>query len=187
MKTSQRSTTALIVTFFAALVLIGVLFATNHEKLDWFPQALVTLAALVGASWFAGNRLDLFDKDITQRQAFADEQLNATERANFNGAVKEAVQMMSEEETSSVLAGQRWLHAIANVGPTEANLVQSLLCNHLTDAAAAEAPATSTDPLVKSRQSALNLLFRGPGSERFAQCDAVPDLRSTHWRAFGLH
>ena len=186
MRFPSRSTVALIVTFIVALVLLRILFHTNGADLNWFPHTVVTLAALVGASWFAGHRLDLFDKDITQRQAFADEQLKATERANFNGAVKEAVQMMSEEETSSVLAGQRWLHAIASVGPTEANLVQSLLCNHLTDTLDAEQPATPTDQLVRTRQSALSLLFRSPGSQRFADCDAVPDLRSTNWRALNF-
>ena len=44
--------------------------------------------------------------------------------------------MMSSDARSSVLAGQRWLHSIADVGLTEANLVQSLLCRHLTDALA---------------------------------------------------
>ena len=181
-----RSTVSVIVTSVIAIVLLYVLFQTNGADLDWFPQTVVTLAALVGASWFSGHRLDLFDKDITQRQAFADEKLKATERANFNGAAKEAVKMMAEDETSSVLAGQRWLHAIANVGPTEANLVQSLLCNHLTGAPDAKTPTIPTDPLVRSRQSALNLLFRTPGSQRFADCDDGPDLRSTHWRALNF-
>ena len=122
------------------------------------------------------------DKDISQRHAVSDAQLNATERANFNGAVKEAVKMMSSDATSSVLAGQRWLHAIADVGPTEANLVQSLLCNYLTDALAAGPPASPTELPAKSCQSALNLLFRSPISERFNRCNAVPDLSSTQWR-----
>ena len=183
MRFRSRSTVALVVTSLVALVLLAILFHTNDGDLDWFPQALVTLAALVGASWFAGHRLDLIDKDITQRQAFANEQLDATARTNFNGAVEKAVGLMFSNATSSVLAGQRWLHAIANVGPTEAILVQSLLCNYLTDAPAVEPTASPFDPLVKRRQSTLDLLFRSPGSKRFAQYDTVPDLGSTYWRA----
>ena len=125
------------------MVLLAILLRTNHTNLDWLPQAVVSLAGLVGASWFVGYRLDLMDKDISQRHDLADAQLNATERANFNGAVKEAVEMMSSDATSSVLAGQRWLHAIADVGPIEANLVQSLLCNYLTDALATGPPRFS--------------------------------------------
>ena len=181
MKTPSRSTFALIATSLVSFVLLSILYRTNHANLDWLPQAVVSLAGLVGASWFVGYRLDLMDKDISQRYTVADAQLNATERANFNGAIKVAVEMMSSDATSSVLAGQRWLHAIADVGPTEANLVQSLLCSYLTDALAAGPPASPTDPPSKSCQSALNLIFRSPA--RFNLCDAVPDLSSTQWRA----
>ena len=182
MKTLSRSTFALIVTSLVSVVLLGILLCTNHANLDWLPQAVVSLAGLVGASWFVGYRLDLMDKDISQRHTVADAQLNATERANFNGAIKEAVEMMSSDATASVLAGQRWLHAIADVGLTEANLIQSLLCSHLTGALAAGPPASPTDLPAKSCQSALNLLFRSPVSARFNRCDAVPDLSSTQWR-----
>ena len=178
----SRAMIALLVTYVVALALIGILYSVNNEKLDWFPQALVTLAALVGASWFAGNRLDLFEKDIRQRQDIGEGQLIANERANFNSAVKEAVTLMSSEKSPSVVAGQRWLHGIANVGPTEANLVQSLLCNYLTNALATEAPPSGPRPQLRLYQSALNLLFRAPDRERFSECDAEPDLSSSYWR-----
>ena len=116
MKSYPRSTIALTATAIVAVVLLWVLFSLDLTDPTWVPQTVVTLAGLVGASWFAGNRLDLFDKDIHQRQAFADHQLGAAERANFNSAVKEAVEMMSSQSPSTVLAGQRWLHTIAEVG-----------------------------------------------------------------------
>lgn len=131
---APRSTVAFVLTLLSGVALLGVLLATNPDNLEWLPQTAVAVAALVGASWFAGDRLDLLDKDIGQRDAAAGAQLTAAERANFNGAIKEAVEMMSRDATATVLAGQRWLHAIADVGPTEANLVQSLLCSYLTDA-----------------------------------------------------
>ena len=183
MKIPSRSTVALIVTSIVSLVLLGILLCTNQSNLDWLPQAVVSLAGLVGASWFVGYRLDLMDKDISQRHDVADAQLNATEHANFNDAIKEAVEMMSSDATSSVLAGQRWLHAIADVGPTEANLVQTLLCSYLSDVLAAGPAVSPTDLPAKSCQSALNLLFRSPGSARFNRCDAIPELNSTQWRA----
>ena len=175
MKNGSRATIALVLSFIFALAIIGILYWVQSDKLDWFPQALVTLAALVGASWFAGNRLDLFEKDSTQRYL-------GTERANFNHAIKEAVEMLSKDSTPSVIAGQRWLHSIANVGPTEAGLVQALLCNFLTDALSTD-PAASDQRLdPRSCQSALDLLFRAPDSDRFSASDAKPELGASHWR-----
>ena len=183
MKRRSRANFALIVSSIVSAGLLLILLCTDLSDRQWLPQALVSLAGLVGASWFVGYRLDLMDKDISQRHDVADAQLKATERANFNGAVKEAVEMMSTDATSSVRAGQRWLHAIADVGPIEANLVQSLLCNFLTDALAAGQLTSSTDPPSKSCQSALDLLFRRPGSKRFDQCGSLPDLGSTQFQA----
>ena len=183
MKSYSRATIALAATAIVAVVLLCVLLSVNLTNPTWIPQTVVTLAGLVGASWFAGNRLDLFDKDICQRQAFADDQLSSAERANFNSAVKEAVDMMSSKSPSTVLAGQRWLHTIADVGPAEAKLVQSLLCNFVVNAASQEPPGTPNDPVLKGRQSGLALLFHNPGNKRFAECDSVPDLTKGRWRA----
>ena len=135
----------------------------------------------MGASWFVGHRLDLLNKDIVQRQAAADAQLSATERGNFNGAIKDAVTMMSHNSSlSASVAGQRWLHAIASIGPTEANLVQALLWNHITTLSSDS--ASMSEFQTRSRQSALRLLFRPAEKVRFADCADVPDLGSTPWR-----
>ena len=186
MKSYPRSTIALTATAIVAVVLLWVLLSLDLTDPTWVPQTVVTLAGLVGASWFAGNRLDLFDKDIRQRQAFADHQLGAAERANFNSAVKEAVEMMSSQSPSTVLAGQRWLHTIAEVGPAEAKLVQSLLCNYVVNAVSQEPPGAPNDPVLKGRQSALALLFHSPGNKRFTDCDSAPDVTEAQWRALNF-
>ena len=186
MKKFSRATVALIVTAVVALVLLGTLCSLDLPDTSWIPQTVVALAALVGASWFAGNRLDLFDKDIRQRQDFADDQLTSTERANFNSAVKAAVEMMSSGSPSTVLAGQRWLHTIADVGPEEAKLVQSLLCNYVVNTVSDEPPETPNDPALMGRQSALALLFQNPGNRRFADFDSVPEMTRARWRALNF-
>ena len=186
MKKFSRATVALVVTSVAALVLLGALCSLDLPDSSWIPQTVVALAALVGASWFAGNRLDLFDKDILQRQAFADEQRTSSERANFNSSVKAAVEMMSSGPPSTVLAGQQWLHTIADVGPEEAKLVQSLLCNYVLNTVSGEPSETPNDPALNQRQSALALLFQSPGNKRFAYFDSVPDMTRAQWRALNF-
>ena len=183
MNTPSRATVALCVTFLIALVLVWILVGVHDPAMKWLPQTVVTLAGLVGASWFAGHRLDLLDKGIDQRHASADAQLNATEKSNFNAAIKEAVDMMSSDKLPVTLAGQRWLHSIAAVGVTEANLVLSLLCMHVATTKPSQTPSSPNDPLIKSRQSALDLLFHSPGKSRFDQCDARAELMSTDCRA----
>ena len=183
MNSHSRATIALVATAIVATVLFCVLLSADLPHPTWIPQTVVTLAGLVGASWFAGNRLDLFDKDIRQRQAFADDQLTSAERANFNSAVKAAVEMMSSSSPSTVLAGQRWLHTIADVGPAEAKLVQSLLCNYVVNTVSSEPPETPNDPTLKERQSALALLFQSPGNKRFTDFDSVLDMTHAQWRA----
>ena len=186
MKKFSRATVALVVTAVAALILLGILRSLDLPDSSWIPQTVVALAALVGASWFAGNRLDLFDKDILQRQAFADDQRTSSERANFNSSVKAAVEMMSSGLPATVLAGQRWLHTIADIGPAEAKLVQSLLCNYVVNTASHESSDTTNDPALKERQSALALLFQSPGNKRFADFDSVPDMTRAQWRALNF-
>jgi uncharacterized protein YjbI with pentapeptide repeats len=183
MSSYSRATIALVATAIVATVLLCVLLSADLTHPTWIPQTVVTLAGLVGASWFAGNRLDLFDKDIRQRQAFADDQRTSAERTNFNSAVKEAVEMMSSDSPSTVLAGQRWLHTIADVGPAEARLVQTLLCNYVVNTVSSEPPETPNDPALKGRQSALALLFQSPGNKRFTDCESVPDMTHAQWRA----
>ena len=186
MKSYSRATIALVATAVVAAVVLSILLSVDLTQSLWIPPTVVTLVGLVGASWFAGNRLDLFDKDIRQRQAFADDQLTSAERANFNSAVKAAVEMMSSGSPSTVLAGQRWLHTIADVGSTEAKLVQSLLCNYVVNTVSGEPSESPNDPALKGRQSALALLFQSPGNKRFAEFDSVPEMTRAQWRALNF-
>lgn len=161
------------------LIILAILIYTDSSELDWLPQVTVTLAGFAGASWLAGRRLDLLGKGIS-----------ATERANLNGAVKEAVNMLSDESLTSVLAGQRWLHQIASVGQEEAELVQALLCSYIASSGqSSNSPNNNpldADSLIKTRQSALNLLFGEPGKERYAGCKDPADLRSVQWRGLSF-
>ena len=181
MKILSRANVTLFITSVIALVLFLIVKSNYTDDLEWLPPFVVSLAGLVGASWFVGHRLDLLNKDIDQRNSAADAQLKATEKGNFNGAIKEAVSMMSSNSSlSASLAGQRWLFTIASVGLTEANLVQALLCNHITTLPSASVSAS--DFQTKSRQAALRLLFRPTETSRFAVCTDVPDLGDTPWR-----
>ena len=179
--TSPRANLALIITIVVGVLLFWFVRANYTSELQWLPQFIVTLVGLVGASWFVGHRLDLLSKDIDLRYVASDALLDATERRNFNDAIKEAVTMMSHETSPSAsLAGLRWLYTIASVGPTEANLVRALLCNHI---ATFSSDATATpDFQDRSQQQALRLLFGPTERARFADCADVPDLRGTVWR-----
>ena len=169
-----------------AIIILGILICVDGSGPDWLPQVVVPLAGFGGASWFVGRRLDLLDKGILQRQEAAAELLLATERGNLNGAVKEAVNMLSNGSVPSVLAGLRWLHQIALVGREEAELVRALLCSYI---AGSEQSSNSPndDPLdadsrIKARRSALNLLFGEPARERYSGCQGAADLGSVTWR-----
>lgn len=159
----------------------GLLQTSYVDVYDWFPQILVTLVGLIGASWLAGLRLDLHDKDLINRQASYQSQRETAEQANFNNASKEAILLLVNQETiSSLKAGQRILHSFARNSVMEANLVQALLCDHLVDLATVE--DKSRDFKVDSRQSALNLLFRSPESSYFAACEDIPRLQNSSWQ-----
>ena len=178
---------------YAACVGIGILltlfcFAESFKDgsvLDWFPQVAVTLVGFVGASWFVGRRLDLLAEGIQQRQEAATEQIRATERGNLNSAVKEAVNMLNGPLTS-VLAGQRWLHQIATVGQEEAELVRALLCSYIAGSEQSfdspESDSLDDASRIRTRQSALNLLFGAPGRKRYAACKDEADLGSAQWK-----
>ena len=153
--------------------------------MEWLPQVTVTLAGFVGASWFAGRRLDILEKGLQQRQKAAAEQIRATERGNLNSAVKEAVNMLNGPLTS-VLAGQRWLHQLATVGQEEAELVRALLCSYIAGSKQSsdspESDSLDDASLIRTRQSALNLLFGAPGRKRYAACEDAADLGSVQWK-----
>ena len=175
---SPRANVALIITIFVGLLLFWFVDSNYTKDAQWLPQFIVTLVGLVGASWFVGHRLDLLNKDIDLRHAASDALLQATERRNFNDAIKEAVTMISHESSlPASLAGQLWLHTIASVGPTEANVVQALLCNHISTASFHT--SSTPDIQLRSQQQALRLLFRPPDRERFVDCADVPDLSNT--------
>ena len=84
------------------------------------------------------------------------------------------------------MAAQRWLHTIADVGPEEAKLVQSLLCNYVVNTVSDGPSDTPNDLALKGRQSALALLFQSPGNKRFADFDSVPDMTRAQWRALNF-
>lgn len=176
---SPRANYALIITTVVGFILFCLVRAAYTSDLQWLPQFVVTLVGLIGASWFVGHRLDLLNKDIDLREAASNAQLDATERRNFNDAIKEAVDMMSDETSSSAsLAGLRWLYTIANVGTAEANLVRALLCNHIATSSSSD-PTSTPDFQDRSLQQALRLLFGPAEGARFVDCADVPDLSGT--------
>ena len=178
---------AFCISLAAALLLIVILVQIHDSVPLWVPQVVVTLAGLVGISWFAGRRLDLFDKGIHQRQEAANAQLSATERGNLNGAFKEAVHMMSRGPAASVLAGQQWLHRIAGGDQPEAELSRALLCSHIVSGTGPVVEFNSGSGMdaeshVKTRQAALNLVFGSPGRKRYENCKDTADLSGGDWR-----
>ena len=75
MSAQAHATKAFWISVSAASVIIVGLVKLDGSLPAWVPQVVVTLAGLVGISWFAGRRLDLFDKGIQQRQESATTQL----------------------------------------------------------------------------------------------------------------
>ncbi len=154
----------------------------------WVPQTVVTLVGLVGISWFVGRRLDLFDKGIHQRQQAAADQLTATERGNLNGAFRQAVEMMSDKSVPAILAGQSWLHKIAEGERPEAELARALLCSYIvgnTGPGSGHEDETELDAELRTmtRQRALSLLFASPDNGRYSKCNDVADLTGGKWHA----
>ena len=187
MSAQAHATKAFWISVSAASVIIVGLVKLDGSLPAWVPQVVVTLAGLVGISWFAGRRLDLFDKGIQQRQESATAQLRATERGNLNGAFREAVQMMATNSLSSILAGQSWLHKIADGDRKDTELARALLCSQVvsgTNPVKSSEGVSVHDPEVyeRARQSGLNLLFRSPGNERYARCSDRADLSGANWR-----
>lgn len=162
----------------------------RYEAAPWLPQAVVTLLGLVGASWFVHRRLELLEEGNCQRKKAADDQLTATEKGNLNDAIKEADAMMSKQSTSSIIAGQRWLHHLAEDERLDAGLIRSLLCAHIVSSDPALASHgldtdgvhVSDEAKRQTRQMALEMLFASPGKERYSQCRDTPELASCTWR-----
>lgn len=168
----HNATRWLIIALVVTTLLSIFFYWVDFKEKKWFPQVLVTLVGLTGASWFIGRRIDLLEEgNIQQRDAVV-----SRERANFNGAIKDAVEMMSEKKLSTAIAGQLWLHSLA----AESNLreapllVQSLLSAHITNTEISE---------IESRQLALNLLFK-PDDERYDDVPERANLSQTTWNEF---
>ena len=175
MQLQSSAEKASVTVIVIAIIILAILICTDGSGPDWLPQVVVPLAGFAGASWFVGRRLDLLAKGVS-----------ATERANLNGEVKEAVNMLSNGSFTSVLAGQRWLHQIASVGQEGAELVRALLCSYIVSSGQSSSSPTA-DPLgsefrIKTRQAALKLLFGKPGKKRYSGCEDGADLGSAQWK-----
>ena len=160
------------------------------QDASWLPQVVVTLIGLVGASWIAYRRLELLEESNVQRKEAADKQLAATERGNLNGAIKEADAMMAKNSLTSIIAGQRWLHHLAEDESLDPELIRSLLCAHIVgnDPVSTPHEAGADDGPVKdetngrTRQAALEMIFGDPGRFRYSKCQNIPELGSCIWR-----
>ena len=180
-----RSFRAVLITTVVAVVSGLALYycllpdKTSYEEKPWLPQVVVTLLGLVGASWFAYRRLELLD-----------EQLVATERGNLNDAIKEADGMMAKPALSSIIAGQRWLHYLAEDDRLDAGLIRSLLCAHIASSDPAfvshgvdtDGAHVSNETKQRTRQAALEMVFGSPGRDRYSLCRDKPELGSCTWR-----
>lgn len=191
----SRSIVAVLVTGVVAVLTVFGLHEfyqhVDYKSVPWVHQVVVPLLALVGASWFAHRRLVLIDEGNRQRENSAADQLAATERANLNGAIREADAMMSNGSLSSVIAGQRWLHQLAEMGLSEAELIRSLLCAHFVTADPSFDSSRSGTPLpreslLKTRQAVLDLLFGPLGRDRYSDCQGTPELGACSWRGLDL-
>ena len=172
-----------IVATVSFFVLYCWLSPDRYEAAPWLPHVVVTLLGLVGASWFVNRRLDLFN-----------EQLASTERGNLNDAIKEAVSMISKHSPSSIIAGQRWLHHLAEDDRLDADLIRSLLCAHIASSGpASTSHGADTDGIQisdetrrRTRQAALEMVFGSPGRDRYSRCQDKPELGSCTWRGLNF-
>lgn len=172
------------------LALYHFLSPERYGEAPWLPQVAVTLFGLGGASWFAHRRLELLDQNNHQRKQAADEQLAATERGNLNDAIKEADDMMSKPSLSSIIAGQRWLHHLAEDDRLDAGLIRSLLCAHIASSdpafvshdADSDGAHVSNETRQRIRQAVFEMVFGSPGRNRYSHCQDKPDLGSCTWR-----
>ena len=192
--TSIRSLWPVLITgIVAAATVFGLyvwLSPDRYMHAPWLPQVVVTLVGLVGASWFAYRRLELLDEGNRQHKQTADGQLTATERGNLNSAIKEADAMMSKPALSSIIAGQRWLHHLAEDDRLDAGLIRSLLCAYIvsSDPASTSHDANADGDLItdetkrRTRQEVLEMLFGSPGKDRYSRCQDTPELGSCIWR-----
>ena len=191
---ASRSFRTVLITGIVAALSVFVLYCwlspERYKDTPWLPQVVVTLLGLVGASWFAYRRLELLDEGNFQRKQAADGQLTATERGNLNDAIKEADAMMSKPALSSIIAGQRWLHHLAEDDRLDAALIRSLLCAYIVSSdpaltsleADTDSVHVSDETRQRTRQAALEMVFGSPGRDRYSRCQDKPELGSCTWR-----
>ena len=192
---SIRSLRPVLITGAIGAVTVLVLYhllpdEDSYKQVPWLPQVVITLLGLVGASWFAYRRLELLDEGNRQHKQAADEQLTATERGNLNSAIKEADAMMSKLALSSIIAGQRWLHHLAEDDRLDAGLIRSLLCANIVSSdpasishdADTDGADVTDETRRRTRQAALDMLFGSPGRDRYSRCQDKPELGSCIWR-----
>lgn len=191
--TSIRSLWPVLITGIVAAASVFGLYVflspERYMRAPWLPQVVVTLIGLVGASWFAYRRLELLDEGNRQHKQTADGQLTATERGNLNSAIKEADAMMSKHALSSIIAGQRWLHHLAEDDRLDVGLIRSLLCAYIVSSDPAstshdvntDGDRISDETKRQTRQAALEMLFGSPGRDRYSHCQDKPELGSCTW------
>ena len=134
--------------FVAAFIGIGIAIFDYCDK-DFNGQVVATVFGLIGAAWFAARRMD------------------ALEKTSENQPIKDAVQLISNEGTTSQLAGVRLLHLIAKSNSASRELVRELICAHLTGGGHQDKAAT-----LESKALALRMLFAAPHREIYRQCDS---------------
>ncbi len=193
---SSRSLKPFFIAVATAVICMFVLpYLEGCGEASWLPQAFVTLIGLAGASWFANRRLELLDEGNLQRKEAADEQLAAAQRRNLNDAIREADTMMSSTALSSIIAGQRWLHHLAEDDRLDPGLIRSLLCAHIVSgdpsstAQDVDLPGgahISVETKVRTRQAALDMLFGDPGRDRYSRCQDRPELGSCTWNSLNF-
>lgn len=196
--TSIRSLWPVLITGIVATASVFGLYVwlspERYMSAPWLPQVVVTLVGLVGASWFAYRRLELLDEGNRQHKQAADGQLTATERGNLNSAIKEADAMMSKPALSSIIAGQRWLHHLAEDDRLDVGLIRSLLCAYIVSSdpafvshdADTDGVHVSNQTRQRTRQEALEMLFGSPGRDRYSRCQDRPELGSCSWHGLNF-
>ena len=98
--------------------------------------------------------------------------------------------MMATNSLTSIIAGQRWLHHLAEDESLDPELIRSLLCAHIVGSGPASTPheadaddwRVKNETNIRTRQTALEMIFGDPGKNRYSQCQDTPELGSCSWQ-----
>ena len=98
--------------------------------------------------------------------------------------------MMATNSLTSIIARQRWLHHLAEDESLDPELIRSLLCAHIVGSGPASTPheadaddwRVKNETNIRTRQTALEMIFGDPGKNRYSQCQDIPELGSCNWR-----